>query len=120
MVTGRISLRVPLYSPISSSVRLVRFTSSCFHCRAETVLVTRISVVDLACAIAPAPTSVLPAPQGRTTTPLPPCQKFSTACFWYGRSAQPSSASSIGCASPSTYPARSSAGQPSFSSVCLI
>ncbi len=63
MVTGRISLRVPLYSPISSSVSEVRFTSSCFHCRAETVLVTRIRVVDFACAIDPAPTSVLPAPQ---------------------------------------------------------
>ena len=91
MVTGRISFRVPLYSPISSSVSEVRFTSSCFHWRAETVLVTRISVVAFASAIAPAPTSVLPAPQGSTTTPLPPCQKPSTACFWYGRSAQPSS-----------------------------
>ncbi|CAM5372801.1 hypothetical protein SCALM49S_06169 [Streptomyces californicus] len=102
MVTGRISLRVPLYSPISSSVSEVRFTSSCFHCRAETVLVTRMSVVALASAMAPAPTSVFPAPQGSTTTPDPPCQNPSTACFWYGRSDQPSSASSIGWASPST------------------
>ncbi len=120
MVTGRISLRVPLYSPISSSVSVVRLTSSCFHWRAETVLVTRISVVDFASAIAAAPTSVLPAPQGSTTTPEPPCQKPSTACCWYGRSVQPSWSSSIGCASPSTYPAKSSAGQPSFSSTCLI
>ena len=38
-----------------------------------------------------------------------------------GRCAAPSrsSSSSIGCASPSTYPARSSAGQPSLSSACL-
>ena len=56
MVTGRISLRVPEYSPISSSVSDVRRTSSSFHCRAATVLVTRISVVALACAIAAAPT----------------------------------------------------------------
>ncbi len=82
MVTGRISFLVPLYSPISSSVSEVRFTSSCFHWRAETVLVTRISVVDLACAMAAAPTRVLPAPQGSTTTPEPPCQNPSTACAW--------------------------------------
>ena len=47
-----------------------------------TVLVTRISVVALACAIAAAPTSVLPAPQGSTTTPEPPCQKRSAASRW--------------------------------------
>ena len=34
MVTGRISLTEPLYSPISSSVREVRRISSSFHCRA--------------------------------------------------------------------------------------
>ncbi len=119
MVTGRISLRVPEYSPISSSVSDVRLTSSSRHCRALTVLVTRMSVVVDDFAMAPAPTSVLPAPQGSTTTPEPPCQKFSTAWFWYGRSDQPSSASAMGCASPSTYPARSSAGQPSLSSTCL-
>ena len=82
MVTGRISLRAPEYSPISSSVSDVRFSSSSRHCRAETVLVTRIRVVALAWAIAPAPTRVLPAPQGRTTTPEPPCQNPSTACCW--------------------------------------
>jgi hypothetical protein len=50
MVTGRISLRgSPEYSPISSSVSEVRLISSSFHCRAETVLVTRISVVACAC-----------------------------------------------------------------------
>ena len=69
MVTGRISLTAPEYSPISSSVSEVRRTSSSFHCRAATVLVTRISVVAFACAIAAAPTSVLPAPHGSTTTP---------------------------------------------------
>ena len=54
-------------------------------------------------AIAAAPTIVLPAPHGSTTTPEPPCQKPSAASRWYGRSAQPSSVrSSIGCASPST------------------
>ena len=45
---------------------------------------TRISVVALACAIAAAPTSVLPAPQGSTTTPEPPCQKPSTASLLVG------------------------------------
>ena len=82
MVTGRISLRAPEYSPISSSVSDVRLTSSSRHCRAETVLVTRISVVVPERAMAPAPTMVLPAPQGRTTTPEPPCQNPSTACCW--------------------------------------
>ena len=82
MVTGRISLRCPEYSPISPSVSEVRFSSSSFHCRADTVLVTRISVVADAAAIAPAPTRVLPAPQGRTTTPEPPSQNPLTACCW--------------------------------------
>jgi len=82
MVTGRISLRAPEYSPISSSVRVVRRSSSSFHCRALTVLVTRMRVVALAAAMAPAPTSVLPAPQGSTTTPEPPSQNPSTACCW--------------------------------------
>jgi hypothetical protein len=81
-VTGRISLRSPEYSPISSSVRLVRATSSRFHCRPATVLVTRISVVACAFAMAAAPTSVLPAPHGSTTTPEPPAQKPSTASRW--------------------------------------
>ncbi len=48
MVTGRISFFSPLYSPISSSVRVVRASSSRRHCRPATVLVTRISVVALA------------------------------------------------------------------------
>ncbi len=82
MVTGLISLREPEYSPISSSVSVVRRSSSLRHCRAETVLVTRMSVVVADRAIAPAPTSVLPAPHGRTTTPEPPCQKPSTASSW--------------------------------------
>ena len=82
MVTGRISLRSPEYSPISSSVSDVRAISSRFHCRPATVFVTRISVVAFASAIAAAPTSVLPAPQGSTTTPEPPAQKPSTASCW--------------------------------------
>ena len=82
MVTGRISLRVPEYSPISFSVNEVRRSSSSFHCRAATVLVTRMSVVADAAAIAPAPTIVLPAPHGSTTTPDPPCQNPSTAWRW--------------------------------------
>ena len=35
--------------------------------------------------IAAAPTMVLPAPQGSTTTPEPPCQNLSTASLWYSR-----------------------------------
>ena len=73
-------MRAPEYSPISSSVRLVRAMSSSRHCRALTVFVTRMSVVVRLLAIAAAPTSVLPAPHGRTTTPEPPYQKPSTAC----------------------------------------
>src|SRR5256885_2666953 len=46
-----------------------------FHCLPATVLVTRINVVAWACAIAAAPTSVLPAPHGSTITPEPPAQK---------------------------------------------
>ena len=102
MVTGRTSLRAPEYSPISSSVREVRASSSCRHCRADTVLVTRIRVVADASAMAAAPTRVLPAPQGSTTTPEPPCQNPATASFWYGRSDQPSVSRAIGCLSPST------------------
>jgi hypothetical protein len=70
MVTGRISLRAPEYSPISSADRVVRRMSSSRHCRAETVFVTRIRVVAWARDIASAPTMVLPAPQGNTMIPL--------------------------------------------------
>ena len=52
MVTGLISLIWPEYSPISSAVSDVRLSSSSRHCRALTVLVTRISVVVLVSAIA--------------------------------------------------------------------
>ena len=82
IVTGRISFTEPEYSPISSSVSEVRRSSSSFHCRAGTELVTRISVVAWACAIAAAPTSVFPAPHGSTTTPEPPCQNDSAASRW--------------------------------------
>ena len=56
--------------------------SSSFHCRADTVLVTRIRVVAFASAIIAAPTSVLPAPHGSTTTPEPPAHSDSTASRW--------------------------------------
>jgi hypothetical protein len=102
MVTGRISLRAPEYSPISFSVKEVRRSSSSFHCRAATVFVTRMSVVALAFAMAAAPTIVLPAPHGSTTTPEPPCQNDSAACCWYGRSVQSSATRSIEWCSPST------------------
>ncbi len=82
MVTGRISLRVPEYSPISSSVSEVRRSSSVFHWCTDTVFVTRMSVVAPVMAIAAAPTTVLPAPHGRTTTPDPPAWKLSAASFW--------------------------------------
>ena len=82
MVIGRISLRVPEYSPISSSVREVRRNSSVFHWCTDTVLVTRISVVAPVIAIAAAPTIVFPAPHGSTTTPEPPAWKISAASFW--------------------------------------
>ena len=41
-------MRSPEYSPISSSVREVRRTSSSFHCLPATVFVTRIRVVAFA------------------------------------------------------------------------
>ena len=82
MVIGAISFIEPLYSPISSSVSEVLFKSSVRHCLAETVLVTRINVLVLATAMVAAPTIVLPAPQGKTTTPEPPSQNFSTAASW--------------------------------------
>ena len=81
-MTGRTSLREPEYSPISSSVRVVKRMSSSFHWRAETALVTRMSVVVELLAMEAAPTRVLPAPQGSTTTPEPPAQKLSTASLW--------------------------------------
>ena len=119
-MTGFTSFTWPEYSPISSSVSEVRRSSSARHCRADTVLVTRMSVVVLETAIAPAPTRVLPAPQGSTTTPEPWSKKLFTASFWYARSAQPPSWSrSISCGVPGVYPARSSAGQPIFRSSCL-
>ena len=81
-VTGRISLCSPLYSPTSASVRVVRARISARHWRAATMLVTRMSVRAPAFAIAPRPTRVLPAPHGRTITPLPAAMKASTASSW--------------------------------------
>ena len=46
--------------------------SSATHCCAAVTPVVRISVDALTCAIQAIPTIVLPAPHGRTTTPLPP------------------------------------------------
>ena len=82
IVTGLTSFTSPEYSPISSSVSEVRASSSLRHWRADTVFVTRMSVFVSAAAIAPAPTIVLPAPQGSTTTPEPPVKKWSTASRW--------------------------------------
>ena len=82
IVTGLISFLVPEYSPISSSVSEVLSSNSFRHCLAATVFVTKIKVVALASAIAAAPTMVFPAPQGKTITPEPPCQKPSAAIFW--------------------------------------
>ncbi len=72
MVTGRIVFVSPEYSPICSSVRLVLSSNSLFHWRAATMLVTRISVWVAAFSMTPIATTVLPAPQGSTMTPLPP------------------------------------------------
>ncbi len=83
MVTGRISLTgAGVLADLVLGQRRCARSSSSFHCRAETVLVTRISVVAWAVAIAAAPTIVLPAPQGSTTTPEPPCQNDSAASRW--------------------------------------
>ena len=83
MVTGRTSLtRAGVLADLVLGQRRSACSSSAFHCRALTVLVTRISVVACAWAIAAAPTSVLPAPQGSTTTPEPPCQNDSAASRW--------------------------------------
>ncbi len=82
MVTGRISLRAPEYSPISSLVSVVRASSSARHCRAATVLVTSTSVRAPSAAMVAAPTRVLPAPQGSTTTPEPAARNVSTAWRW--------------------------------------
>ncbi len=87
MVTGRISFFRPVYSPTWSSVRLVLSSSSRIHWRTATVLGVRTSAAHWALCMAAMPTSVLPAPQGRTTTPLPPAaappaQKTSAASTW--------------------------------------
>ncbi len=66
------SLRSPVYSPTSAAVRLVLSSSSAIHCRTATVFGVRISVARCTAAMALMPTMVLPAPQGSTTTPLPP------------------------------------------------
>ena len=79
---GRISLTEPEYSPISSSVRVVRARISSFHRFAETEFVTRMSVVVCTRDIVATPTTVLPAPQGRTTTPDSPASDWSIASRW--------------------------------------
>ena len=83
MVTGRISFFAPGVLPdLVRGQRWSAVISSSRHCRADTVLVTKINVVAWARAIAAAPTMVLPAPQGSTTTPEPPCQNESAAWSW--------------------------------------
>ena len=76
LASRRSTRRSPPRSATSGAI------SSRFHCRPATVLVTRISVVAPALAIAAAPTSVLPAPHGSTTTPEPPAQNESAAICW--------------------------------------
>ena len=96
IVTGARFLLLPEYSAMSSSVRLVFSSSSSRHCLAATVLVTKIRVLAFTSAIIAAPTMVLPAPQGSTTTPEPPSSNLSAASRWYPRSDQFCWLSSIG------------------------
>ena len=71
-VTGRTSLREPLYSPTWSSASVVLSSTSPIHCRVAVTLVVRISVDVCSLAMQASPTIVLPAPQGNTITPEPP------------------------------------------------
>jgi len=88
------------------------------HCRPATVFVTRISVVAPASAMAAAPTSVLPAPHAARPRRSRRAERLDGLALVVAQ-LPPSWFSSMACASPSTYPARSSAGQPTFSSACL-
>ena len=102
IVTGRISLREPEYSPISSSVSDVRLSSSSRHCRALTVFVTRISVVALARAIAAAPTIVLPGAAGQDDDAGAAVPEALDGLLLVGPQRPAVLGRAIGCASPST------------------
>ena len=81
-VTGRNSLRWPLYSPTASGGRVVRAVSSRRHCCTEAALLVTMSVSARCAAIAARPTIVLPDPQGSTTTPAPAAANASAAAVW--------------------------------------
>ena len=87
IVTARTSFAAPVYSPIWSSPSRVFSRSSRRHWVTAVWFVVRISVLRPTRAITPMPTTVLPAPHGRTITPLPPSalpsrQKARTASCW--------------------------------------
>ncbi len=71
-VTGRTSLACPVYSPTWSSCSVVLSSSSPIHWRTAVTLVVRTRVELPTRAMHSIPTTVFPAPQGSTTTPLPP------------------------------------------------
>lgn len=69
---GRMSLCWPEYSPTNDGSMSVLSMISFIHWRADEIDVQMIRVCSCAVATAPNPMTVLPAPQGRTRTPLPP------------------------------------------------
>ena len=93
-------------------------SSSSRHCRADTVFVARIRVVAFARAMARGrPGS---SPPRRAAPRLRPAVPEAVHGLALVRAQGPLASAQLDpCASPSTYPARSSAGQPSFSSTCL-
>ena len=66
-----ITLQSVVYSPTSSSVKLVLSNNSLFHCLTEVTLGVKIKVLVCSLLITSRPTIVLPAPQGSTITPCP-------------------------------------------------
>lgn len=68
---GRSSLRLPVYSPICARGTVVFSANSRCHCSTDAWLEVTISVSEQSRVIAASPTSVLPDPHGRTTTPAP-------------------------------------------------
>ena len=74
MVTDRDPSRLPLVkAEISLSGRVVHWRNCCFHCVTATAELHTTSVVFFKVAAAVTPTSVLPAPHGRTIMPLFAC-----------------------------------------------
>src|SRR5437868_7029367 len=69
---GAIGFTSPEYSVTSLSLRSVLSRISRIHCLTAVMLVVRTSVDFCMSAMAAMPTMVLPAPHGRTMTPLPP------------------------------------------------